>query len=366
MPIGSKKASNALLFTLPLLLLACSAPREPDVSETHSAIVGGTKDDATKAVVGLGVGINRFFFGHCTGTLIAPNLVLTARHCVAMTANPGSGGVICGQTPFTLQGPGEIFRATVETVRPTADGQAFYKGKGVVFVDKTANDICGYDVALIILEGKGIPDSVATPIEPRVAQQAIKDETFSAVGYGLTQAGGSTSGTRLRIDGNKVVCVKSCTALVKGTEFGTDAPTCQGDSGGPALDSKGRVFGVLSRGPQGCDSSVYGDVASNRDLIVKAAVEAAKQGGYPLPGWAAPYVPAADLGPDQALADAGTQADSSETDAGTEQPDEGGGCAVASGPSLGGASMFVWLVVLMLGLSGRYSLEQTGASASAR
>ena len=111
MLIGSMKSRNTLLVTLPLLLLACSGPKEPEVSEVHvhSAIVGGTQDDATKAVVGLGVGINLFFFGHCTGTLIAPNLVLTARHCVAMTQSPASGGVVCGQTPFTLQGPGRFF-----------------------------------------------------------------------------------------------------------------------------------------------------------------------------------------------------------------------------------------------------------------
>ena len=209
---------------------------------------------------------------------------------------------------------------------------------------------------MIVLEGKGIPASVATPIEPRIAQPAQKDETFSAVGYGLTQPNGSTSGTRMRFDGSKVVCVQSgCTAMVKGTEFGTDAPACQGDSGGPALDSKGRVFGVLSRGPQGCDSSVYGDVASNKDLIVKAVVAAAKQGGYPLPSWAKPYAPAPDLGPDQALADAGTQTDSGgKTDAGAEQPDEASGCAVASSPAgRSGESTLLWLVVLMLSVGRR-------------
>ena len=207
---------------------------------------------------------------------------------VAMTQSPGgSGSVVCGQTPFTVQGPGPIFRVSTETIRPKLDGPKFYKGVGTVFVDQKANDICGYDVALIMLAGKGIPASEATPITPRVDQHAVKDEPMSAVGYGLTTAGGKTSGTRMRIDGRKVLCFqKTCTAWVKPTELASDAPTCQGDSGGPALDAKGQVIGVLSRGPQGCTSSVYGDVASNKALILEAATAAAKSGGFPLPAWA--------------------------------------------------------------------------------
>jgi hypothetical protein len=85
-------ASFALAFTL-LGTMGCSAPSGTDdedkTTSTASAVVGAT-DTGHPFAVGLCLGASGpgLCTSLCSGALIAPNLVMTARHCVDTAPNP--------------------------------------------------------------------------------------------------------------------------------------------------------------------------------------------------------------------------------------------------------------------------------------
>jgi hypothetical protein len=99
-------SARALLPLWLLVLGACAAadPSDSDakaVGQTSSAIVNGTPSTASQdSTVLIAVGTDGQF---CTGALIAPNLVITARHCVQGTdENTECGSYTTRIDPTTL------------------------------------------------------------------------------------------------------------------------------------------------------------------------------------------------------------------------------------------------------------------------
>ena len=132
------------LVPICLLLGACAAKTGDLGGEgsSSSRIVNGTPStSAQDATVYIAIGTQGQF---CTGALVAPNLVLTARHCVQNTDD--KAGVEC--TPYTDR----IAAGTLTiSLGANASASAVAATGKQTFVD-SGTDLCSHDIALILLD----------------------------------------------------------------------------------------------------------------------------------------------------------------------------------------------------------------------
>ncbi|MES1182255.1 MAG: S1 family peptidase [Myxococcales bacterium] len=259
-------------------LPSCSANSDERTAGSTAAIAGGVAD-ASHQNVFLLVRESQDSGALCTATLIAPNLLLTARHCVS----PGTGDdhVLCGDSVLGDPYPASAFIATNDA-QPHRSSPIFHARD--VRVPGLGEDTCGYDVALIILN-ENVPTDISQPAVPRIDREVRPGESYTAVGYGLDETGDST-GSRMQLAGLSIECEPgSCGDGVESTEFRGERGICSGDSGGPALDADGKVVGVVSRGGPECSTPVYSTVTAWHDFIIETATAAALLGGYEAPFW---------------------------------------------------------------------------------
>lgn len=273
---------------------------DEDIGTQSSAIQGGTADTTRSYSVGVCVGgtTNGDCPFVCTGTLIAPNLVVTARHCVQDVPNPAA--VKC-----TDRFGGSHGTARVTTHHRLNQGTTGWHGVRKIYVPRDGDEVCGNDIALLILSDNVAP-SEAKPVTPAVQYSLLSAENrfrrLTAIGYGKTSPAANDSGTRRILQNIPVACIPGHASLDCGslsdritkTEFYTGDGTCGGDSGSGALEQSSfdrgepLVFGVLSRGGEEddtCVGGVYTRLDSWREFIVNVATEAATTGGYATPAW---------------------------------------------------------------------------------
>lgn len=280
-------------LALPAILVACGGGQGSDpgssVSETSSSIIKGqASDDSQDAVVRLFmIDRGQGGIGSCTGSFLAPNLILTARHCVSNTeegiACRADGTALAGGKISSNRSPSDIYVVTgvKSPDRPEAQGQ----GAKLFFVDEAKN-LCNNDIALILLKAP-VPDAKILPV--RLNAPATVGETFTAVGWGVTEKTQDPS-TRMQRTGIPIQSVGSDAKVQSGpNEFEVGESICSGDSGGPAIaESTGAIIGVVSRGGNGTQptqnpatsctgsnaSNIYTGVAGFKDLILAAYAEA--------------------------------------------------------------------------------------------
>jgi V8-like Glu-specific endopeptidase len=277
-----RTSTYIVLTTLSALIVGCAGAADEPVeahigaSTSNPTIFGGAQDDdalAQTGVVALRVGANGTF-ELCSGAVLAPNVVLTARHCVTKnittsvacdqdgrSANglhvagdqePGNIGVYVGSSPSFAQRPVAVARAIVAPQGPY---------------------LCDSDIALVIL------DHALTNVQPlavRLDAGARAGETIRSVGYGQNDDQ-MPIGTRFRRAGVAVLAQGQTISASKTPlgphEFEVGESICQGDSGGPAISElTGAVIGVVSRGG-GCDQNfghIYTTTTGFEDLFDQA------------------------------------------------------------------------------------------------
>jgi hypothetical protein len=269
-------------------LCQCGGEGDAATGTSSAAIVGGVEvNDPTSPVLLL-----RGPQGFCSATLIAPNLLVTARHCVA-TLTPGavqctaSGDLVMGTSGGSLalndDPPSQLGVYTSNHVSAAFAQDPPDATASQILSTKTPST-CRDDIAFIVLTQ---PLAGITPVPVRINSGTPLDENAAVWGYGLTDEAQSTSALRTRSDiqivgiGPDLPMTVPQGAPLRAVRIGPGSLTCNGDSGGPILaKSTGALvavvsFGVEDIGNGSCPDSTQANTTGPRlaeytDLALRA------------------------------------------------------------------------------------------------
>lgn len=226
----------------------------PFLAARAEAIVGGSLvpgSEANAVVMVLTMG----GAGQCSGTLIAPSVVLTAASCLPDLVATNYQ-VLGGADPFSAP----LFTSAVSAVHrhPDYDEQTFAHNVGV-------------------LELTSAPSPPVTPLPWLAADEGLYATGLSAsfLGYGVTDAV-TQNGSGLRRGGVAPITTHDADTFAIDATLGQSP--CAGDSGGPALPAESVtgdiVMGVTSYGDQDCASyAVFARTDANASFIALYAPE---------------------------------------------------------------------------------------------
>ena len=168
----------------------------------------------------------------CTGTLISPTVFLTAGHCTDFLESEGIHQVWVTFAPAyddDAGNPGGLIAGTY-----TTDPQYGYSGQG------GSSD--PHDLAVVVFAAPvaGIAPAQLPALDLLAAMKsALREQTFTAVGYGLVREQKTKGPNALFYDGVRRYALQTFSSLqpawltLSMNPSTGDGGTCYGDSGGP-------------------------------------------------------------------------------------------------------------------------------------
>src|SRR4051794_31935531 len=295
--LGAVRAPALLATAVAILALPVSAPAASPRGDAPS-IIGGTPVAAGgfPFAAFISARLSDTLVQNCTGSVIAPNAVLTASHCVY---NADAGGVPLAAASFTV---------TLKSLRSAPpDAGAQIRHVTAVHPYSPSTDVFNGDAAVLILDAATTAPAVPLATPADAALYAAGTPTALA-GWGQVSIAGDRTTTLMQ--GGQTVqangaCLTTFQRFVPSVQLCSAGPSnrpaaCHGDSGGPLVASTPNGFvqiGITSFfvGTNCGDSPDYFTRVSTMSAWIASQVAGAAPAPLYIPAYAAPATVTAQL-----------------------------------------------------------------------
>ena len=194
----------------------------------------------------------RFSRSVCSATLVAPNLLLTAHHCVTKTAPEGfrcrRNGEIVSVIPNggTFGASRALSNLSIHSGKRVDNSFKNPIAQVTRIIGTDAKHMCENDLAFVVLDRE-----LDMPLFPlRMEKDTQRGEPVTAIGYGFTESlvpftRRAKSDLHITGVGARSAADPPQTSFPRSVTVGTGP--CQGDSGGPLLSNEtGAIIGPFS------------------------------------------------------------------------------------------------------------------------